>query len=333
MLIQGDIEYEKDVYYVAAKEEFVHDLKVIRIEKPVFYIDTLHSCYCHLIENILRLHWVLNELIEANYLKSKDVFFFVKKENFLKFPEENLKVMDIQAGTYKGAWKDLFTIFNKNQILFEPFLPKDTIFHFAELFKLHDDVHQYSPWNCFLYYTGRTIPEDYKFKHLLEYGIIKDNSIVCQIRFTDETIKQRLLSFRKDVLQTFLESYDDNNLKRRVVIVNRKDRRRFPKGLLDAFAEYFSKKDSYEFTGTFYLEDMSFPDQVKLFNTNDVFVMFHGAGCTNMIWAKKNSVLLECNYNDNNYKIYDRLCNLLDITKHNMNLGVGDLSLVLNMIF
>jgi len=52
---------------------------------------------------------------------------------------------------------------------------------------------------------------------------------------------------------------------------------------------------------TVYMEKLSFKDQIKLMSKTNIILGLHGAGLTNMLWLKKNSVLLELKPENDKY--------------------------------
>jgi hypothetical protein len=324
MLLLDDIEHLKDTYYVSQHQRFIQDLSsnVLQITKPVLYVETLHSCYTHMIEDLFRYYWVIQDLLKANYIQSDDVIFFIKKDNILKYPKPAERTIDSSTKTYKGAWQKLFSVVNKNPILFEHLLEPDTILHFTDLFILQShDMYQHSPWNSFIYWPGREIPETYSFQHLLKYGVVNDNQIVCRVRYDDTTIQEKLLAFRKNVLAHYPPSINPSlNGKKRVIILDRKDDRAFAKNYLQEIQHFCESQPTLDFQGIQCLEDKPFEDQISLFQTMDIFFAMHGSALTNLLWAKPGSIVVEFDTYDYRFPMFNRLCNLLEIEKHSVHL-------------
>jgi capsular polysaccharide biosynthesis protein len=67
-----------------------------------------------------------------------------------------------------------------------------------------------------------------------------------------------------------------------------------------------------QFNGVHILEDMSFNEQIKLFNTNNVFIFIHGSCLSNLLFAPYNSIVyeLEILSMNNNINVIKRLCKL-----------------------
>ncbi len=322
MLILGDIQHLKNTYYVSQHQQFIQDLStnVLRITKPVLYVETLHSCYTHMIEDLFRCYWVLQDLVEAKYIENDDVIFFIKKDNILKYPSAAQRTIDSSTKTYKGAWQKLFNVVSKNSILFEHLLEKDTILYFTNLFVLEGhDMYQHSPWNSFVYWPGREIPADYPYQHLLSYSLINNGQIVSRVRYDDATIQRHLLAFREKVLQMYVGEVDTTpSEKKRTIILNRKDDRAFNKNYLDEILQFCTTHPAIDFQGIHLLEDKSFEEQVKLFHTTDLIFAMHGSGLSNVLWAKKNSIVVEFDVYDNRFCMFHRLCSFLGIKKHSV---------------
>ncbi len=325
MLVLDDIEHLKDTYYVKEHHKFLHDLSTnaVRITKPVLYVETLHSCYTHMMEDVFRLYWVIQDLLKAKYIQSEDVIFFIKQDNILKYPKPAERTIDSATKTYKGAWQKIFSVVNKHPILFEHLLEPDTILHFTDLFILQShDMYQHSPWNSFLHYPGREIPDTYRFQHLLTYGVVKDNQIVCRVRYDDATIQEKLLAFRQKVLAQYPPSTNpSSDGKKRVIILDRKDDRAFAKHYLQEIQHFCESQPTLDFQGIQCLEDKSFEDQITLFQTMDIFFAMHGSALTNLLWAKPGSLVVEFDTYDYRFPMFNRLSSLLGIQKHSILLN------------
>jgi hypothetical protein len=342
MIINDDIESKYNIYYDCSNGKFIDNINylnkqnIIFYNKPIIYINTLHSCYIHMIEDVFRIYWILDELLKEKYIDDNDVIFFINKRDIIKFYDYNIKVIDNINKCYINSWNDLFKIINKNEIIFEHLLEKDNILHFDKLFILNEnDMWQRSFWNSNIYYPGRDIPSNYIYNNLLKYNIIKDNNIISRVRYDDNTIKQYLLLFRESVLKLYMNNYDDyTNKTNNIIIIDRKYNRCFPTKYLDSLIGHISNNNKLNYKGIYNLEDITFKDQVKLFNTNDIFIMMHGAGCGNMIWSKKTSLLIQYDNPNKRIIMYNRLCNLLDIDYYNIFFGYNDniFELITNII-
>lgn len=329
-ILKGDIIHAKNIYYSGTHHQFVSmnpdpAKPVLQITKPVFYIETLHSCYVHMIEEVFRIHWIVNELVESKDISGTDIVLFVSSVNVMKHLEKNAKLIDPDKKCYKGVWNEAIRVVTKNPILFALF-SENALLHFQNLFLINKpDYYQRSFWNSIAVYPGRTIPNDYfeTNKHLFPYFLKKENDLI-PIRFRDELIQEKLLSFRISVLKTVLNEYDiPKGEKRKVVLINRKLNRVLPKEYVEELTTYFKDLETIEWKGVHFLEEMNFEEQVKLFNTNDVFVMVHGAGCGNILWAKMNSILIQYDETQYRYIMYNRLASMVGVVSYNILFGLN----------
>jgi hypothetical protein len=322
MLILGDIQHLRNTYYVSQHQQFTQDLSmnVIRIEKPVVYMESPHSCYSHMIEDIFRCFWTIQDLIENKYIENEDVILFIGKDGFVEYPKQTAQVFDSSSKSYKGAWQKLLNVLTKEPLILEHFLEKDVIYYFSNVFILEkQDMWQHSYWNSFLYYVGREIPDTYKYQHLLQYGIVKDGQVVSRVRFNDDTIQKHLLAFRSKVFQHYLgDTLVPKCEQRRAIILDRKDDRTFPPHYRKEIEDFCTQSPTIDFQGVHYAEEKSFEEQVKLFYTNDIFFIIHGSGLSNILWARPNSTLVDFDRYDNRFIVFHRLCSFLGIKKHSV---------------
>jgi hypothetical protein len=336
--IDGNILLVKDAYYSGLLKQFVKELTpqheelgvtTVEIEKPVFAIETLHFCYVHMIEDIFRYFWVIQDLLKERNLENNDIVFFIRRNNLMEYATRSdyilaqyFNVIDVNSKSYRGAWRDLFQIVNKNEILFESFLTKRESIYFKQLFIFNDDFWQHSFWNSKIWYPVREIPTSYREgnRTLFPYSLYHHNERVY-FRFCDDTIQEKLVQFRKCVLDRVLKTYDEPSKKRRVILINRKHSRTFPQCYFDQIISFFQSSTKVQYNGIHYLEDLTFEEQLRLFNTNDIFVMIHGAGCANILWAKPNSILLQYDDRDSRFIMYNRLASLLGIVSYNIQFG------------
>jgi hypothetical protein len=347
-IVHGDIVHTRHVYYSPVNRIFTktiepHDVSknIIHIQNPVFSIETLHFCYIHMIENIFRYYWILQDLLESKELQTDNVTFFIRRNDLMAYATLNdyilaqyFSVIDVKKNCYRGAWNDVFKIINKNDIIFESFIINDCLYFFEDIYVFTNDEHQHSFWNTKFSDPWRILSTDYfnSHRHLFPY-VYTINGESVYARYSDETIKEKLFSFRKKILDTYLPTYDVPwEGKRKAILINRRDSRVFPVSVLQELTEYLKSSTKIQYNGMYFLEDMNFQEQLQLFNTNDVFFMVHGAGCANILWAKKNSVLFQYDNVENRFCMYNRLASLLDIIPYNILLGVNHFPHLLDSI-
>ena len=106
-------------------------------------------------------------------------------------------------------------------------------------------------------------------------------------------------------------NFNKNNLKRIYISRNKSERRKIlnEKELLTIL-----KKNNFK---TYYLENISFAKQIKIFSNAKYVVGLHGAGLSNIVWMKNKSYLLELRPEKDLYlNCYFNLSNLLKINYH-----------------
>ena len=348
-IVDGNIQYAKNAYFSGIFRKFVKTLDpiheelnhtLIHIEKPVFAIETLHFCYVHMIEHIFRYFWVIQDLLKSKHLETEDIVFFVRRNDLMAYATKSdyilaqyFSVIDFNNRCYRGAWNDLLKVINKNNILFESFVPRKNTYKFQHLYILGEDFWQHSFWNNKLYYPIRTIPNEYALQnpHIFPYWMEKNNEKIY-MRYTDAEIQTKLQAFRKTVLDKYLQTYDLPSSKRKVILINRKNEREFPNEYFQKIVAFFKANERVEYNGVYYLEEINFQEQLKLFNTNDVFVMMHGAGCANILWSKPNSILVQYDVNDSRFSMYNRLAVFTKTICYNVDLSRNNDVKLLNTI-
>lgn len=346
--VHGDILHTRNVYYSPVNRMYTKSIQsddlskpVISIRNPVFSIETLHFCYVHMIENIFRYYWILQDLLESKDLQTDNVTFFIRRNELMAYATLNdyilaqyFSVIDVNRNCYRGAWNDMFKLITKNDLIFESFIIKDCVYFFEDMYVLHGDEHQHSFWNSKFSDPCRILSPQHlnEYRHLFVYEVHKDGESTF-VRYLDETIKDKLFSFRKKVLDTYLPVHDiPREGKRKCIVIDRRNNRAFPEFFVPELTEYLKSSTHIVYNGTYFLEDMTFQEQLELFNTHDVFFMVHGAGCANILWAKKDSVLFQYDSVQNRFCMYNRLAQLLDIVSYNILFGINHSPQLLNSI-
>jgi len=346
--VHGDIVHTRHVYYSPVHRSFTktiqpheHSKPIIHLHNPVFSIETLHFCYVHMIEHIFRYYWIIQDLLESNELETDNVTFFIRRNDLMAYATLNdyilaqyFSVIDVNKNCYRGAWNDMFKIINKNDLIFESFIINDCVYFFEDLYVLTNDEQQHSFWNSKFSDPWRILSPEYlhTYRHLFPY-ILQRGDETVHVRYLDDTIKKKLFSFRKKVLDTYLPVHDiPREGKRKAILINRRDKRVFPESVLQDLTDYLKSSTKLVYTGMVFLEDMTFQQQLELFNTHDVFFMIHGAGCANILWAKKDSILFQYDSYVHRFCLYNRLASLLDIVSYNILLGINHSSQLLESV-
>jgi len=303
-IILDDIKYSENLIYnfrikkfqkASSNLSFNSNLNIV--EEPVIIINTLHYCYSHaLIDMCFSLYWLIEDLIKYKYIENQNIRIFILKIHTKIYNENYKELVNLEKNTYNGVWKDMIELITPHQILFENNIKKSIQFKkcFQYMNCKYDftyDNFQRSIWNCSQYYNNRNID-------------------ITKVRFTDELIYKKLLSFRNCIFNKY--NVESNNISNKnVIIIDRKYNRKFDKYKLDLLVEYIHNKQ-VQFNGVHILEDMSFSEQIKLFNSNNVFIFIHGSCLSNLLFAPFQSIVYELDIPNmnNNINVIKRICKL-----------------------
>ena len=297
-----------DLVYNSNKNKFIHksdiygienflsnflinncDYKFTRIiENPVLIIDSLDECYAHaVIDRVFPYFWSLQKMNIKNNL-----IIFIKKDKLIKFPIRKT-VINHDEGVYKKSWNDIINLLNPKEIIFEHLLDENTILLFKESYLYAENNKelrwQRTFWNCNKNYPGRHIKD---------------------VLYNDAIIQSKLNLFIQSVKNKYQIVEKNNNIKN-LVIIERVSNRKFDTKFLSNLDNYCKKLDNLEYNGIQFLENLSFSEQIKLFNTNDIIIFRHGSCLTNILWAKQNTIIIELD-NQNRESVIKRIC---DFTK------------------
>lgn len=256
------------------------------IENPVFIINSLDECFAHaVIDRVFPYFWSIEELNIKNNL-----IIFIKKDKLIKFPERN-KVINHEKGVYKNAWNDIINLLNPVEIIFEHLLKEDTILLFKQCYIYAENCQelkwQRTMWNCSKNYHP-------SFRH------IKD------IIYDDTTIQLKLNLFIKMVKDKY-KIVEKNNIIKNLIIIERLSNRKFDTNFLSNLDNCCKNLSNLQYNGIQYLENISFADQIRLFNTNDIIIFRHGSCLTNILWVKQNTIIIELDVEDRK-PVIKRLC-------------------------
>jgi hypothetical protein len=298
-----DIIIKTNTFYDATtktfKEEISSGSEVEIVEEPVIVMNTLHSCYSHaILDCCFPIYWVIDELVKTGRIPDRDIHIFIRKEDVLNYPVQNLPLINSVAKTYNGVFRNIIELLTPHPIMFEHTIDKNYIFKTCIFFPIAGDRWQRTPWNCVEYYPGRNVP-----RH--------------EIRFPDTLIYEKLLQFRNSVFVKTgvdMNSHPTNNL----VIIDRKYNRKIESTKLQQLIEETKKNTNWNFTGVVCLEHCTFEEQVKLFASNHIFIMRHGSSEINLLWIPNNSIVFELAGGPEGIyapTMYKRICKLTN-SKH-----------------
>ena len=264
-----DIIYQKNMRYDPDSKCFNFGSKCKYIKEPTIVMDTLHSCYAHaLLDSCFPVWWVIDDLLSKGDIENKDIRIFIRKELILEYPNENLPLIDKMK--YHGIFQNIIEILTNKPILFEHQITEPIQFQHL-FFYPKDDRWQRSPWNCSEYYYHR---------HILKN----------EVRFTDEIIYSKLERFRNHIFQQMDISSSPTN---ELIIIDRKHNRTFDHDMLQSLITESEKNTNWVFKGVVLLEDLSFLEQIKLFQRTRYFIVRHGSSLVNCLWCQPHSVIIE----------------------------------------
>ena len=243
------------------------------IDKPVFVINGLFNCFTHAIfDNIFSYFWAMND-IRNDEKKEMDFICFVKKlgrgTKSIRDYDKNIYVpiLDKNTQKYNSVWDDLKNIITKNDLIFEDFILDNEILFIKECYLyIKNDNNQRSPWNCAENYSkGRKIKK-------------KD------VLYKDHIVKENLLKFINHTKNLYNIPNSLVNKKKKIIIINRKTTYRNLNKFLKEINKIIKMQNKYIYQGTYFLEDLSFREQILLFRDIDLIITPHGANLTHIIW-------------------------------------------------
>lgn len=307
-MLFDDITYKTNVLYnnkiQRFDDNFISDSTDIEvIEEPIIVMDTLHSCFSHaILDMCFPIYWILDDLVSSNYIRNNNVRIFIKKENILMYPIQNLPLINEQNNTYNGEWRNIIELLTKNPIIFEHLITKKYLFKQC-FFYPDNDKWQRTPWNCCDFYPGRNVEKK-------------------NIRFDDDIIYNKLQKFRSHVFVKSMIS-NPNKITNELIIIDRKHNRKIDNFMLETLKKEASKNTNWCFRGVVILEDLTFTEQVQLFNKTRFFIFRHGSSLINLLWAQPNSVIFELSGGPNGITtspmMYGRICKLTNSTQFVLN--------------
>ena len=103
------------------------------IDNPVIVMNTLHSCFVHaVIDGIFSAYMLKKQIIEERCLDN--FALFVRKEDILEYPEQNLKNIDKEGSVYSGVYGEMMKVVTKESIYFEHLLDDNEVILFKDVY-------------------------------------------------------------------------------------------------------------------------------------------------------------------------------------------------------
>lgn len=248
----------------------LNDIEII--EEPVIMMHTLHGCYSHaIIDSCFPVYFMLQQLLENNYITNTNVRIFILKDYFNYFPN-NHNWIDSNTHLYLGSWQNIIEILTEKPIIFEHLTKKKYLFKHSFQYP-ENDRWQRSIWNCVDYYPHRNISKQ-------------------DVLYTDDYISKMLHSFRLHVFNKYNIANDVDNAKE-LIIIERKHNKKIGSSILDNILQEAQQNIHWIYSGLVILEDMHFSEQIKLFNKTRIFIFRHGSCLINLLWCKPGTIVFE----------------------------------------
>ena len=261
-VILNDIIYNTNTLF---DKGFIHNYiggldDVEIIDEPVIIMNSLHSCYSHAImDSCFSVYFMIQQLLEQNYITNHNVRIFILQYDFIHYPWTN-NYVDTNTHTYIGNWQNIIEFLTDKPIIFEHLTKKKYLFkNNFQYPAFGQDKWQRSIWNCIDYYPERNVSK-------------KD------VIYSDDYISKILLRFRLHVFDKYNISKNiDKDLinipkKKELIIIDRKHNKKICSAILDSIIEESQKNIKWNYNGIIILEDMSFSEQIQLFNKTNIFI-------------------------------------------------------------
>ena len=265
----------------------------------VFRVSGLHKCWAHA---LIDRFPVLAEAV-AHTHQPFEIWFI--KTGFELYPW-NKKLVDPRTRKYRKAWGALIDTLGASNVIFEHLLSE------PELQRLNRRPNQvvvdicarpgYALWDSCEVYAERR----------------------CLKSRIDYSIRARpLLTTISTVLNALhIENSQNNSIHNGLLIIDRlSPERKFPNASLAELSNVCHFLMGYygvPFLGVHYLENLSLRQQIILIRKSSVVVMRHGAGEATMLFARKNTILLEVNnpeeISQNKHKYYSVVSQVANTT-------------------
>lgn len=237
-------------------------------------IDTLHSCYSHALIDCIFSYHWVLEDLPP------DTRIVVRQDEFIEFPH-NLDMLNDTRNNYKGVYGELMSLITDKPVLFST----DHIFEHTYIYP-KDNKCSRSIWNSRSVYPDRVA--------------LTDTPI-----YNDSIIKEKLDNFSNYVLRRLNIVQP---VKKSIIVIERMHDRKIHRSIMRQLMYYG------EMVSVVYLENMTFYQQVELFQSGNVFIMAHGSAEINLIFAPVNSIVFEFDNIPGRDVIYKRLCCLRGLT-------------------
>ena len=261
------------------------------IDSPVLVVDTIHSCWAHAVVDCV-LPWYLYycKITEKHPDKNKGVTLFIRRRLFDMW-KSNYQNLSQNETNFIGSYGQLLSVIPFKEIIFEHKLDSCVQFRHTYHFLL-DETFEKSLWNHPKIYGGQ------------ERNRIKDAFHQDQELYNNALSFVRLSREKYQIIQKYEK-------KKTVIIIERAYNRQFDTEILSRLSCLLYQNQQqycYDFKGIFYLENMSFPEQIKLLSETNVVFARHGAAIVNYLWLPKNSVVFDIDSRLDRKFITQRIC-------------------------
>lgn len=246
----------------------------------VLVVNNLHYCYSHmLVDNIFSYYWALKDI---NIHKIKLIIRTNTKSN----THDNICLKNIINNKFKHeSWNNMINLIINDELIFENNSSNSILIKNCYFYKI-DDLWQRSIWNTRHVYPGRKVNKSF---------------------YNDNIIYEMMNNYINDIFKHNDISRVNSLDKKNVIIIDRKDERKWENQKLNNIVNKIKKLD-IEYNGIYILDNMLLKDQIKLFSSNNIFIFRHGSCLTNLLWIPKNSLIFDIDINMNRHLITQRVC-------------------------
>ena len=263
------------------------------IEDPVIMVESLHWYYAHAIaDDCFGIFWIIQDLIYNKKISTDVVRICILDNMFKSHPKLYLELINTEKKEYISYLNDIIKLLTPFPIIFQHL--SDTDYLFKQCFKYEcKDIQRWqrSPFNCEYYNKNRTIKID-------------------AVRYSDDIIYSMLNKFRAHVFNKVAVMNLSQNTNEMIIIDGKKNCK-IDDNKLQYMKDEANRNTCWYFRGVVYLEDLTFSEQVHLFNRTRIIIL-RSSSCykTNLLWAQQNSIIFELESGSHEISSIDRVCKL-----------------------
>lgn len=278
---------------------FVKNFNDYKIDQEItdcLYIHSIHFCYAHAVyDSVVKYFGTIKDIgTDIN-----DMNIFINDYEFKNWNEHFKHSVDLESKNFTGFFRELFDTVSNKPPIFEHLLTNEIIKINNAYFYQFFDFWQRSIWNCQQNYPGRVVD-------------------ISQVLRTDEVLYKTVRDYRDHVFNKYNIKYNETLTEKNLVILSRRDHRRFNDDRLNQILEFLPQVSNIKFNGIKYLEGLNLLEQIEIFNNNNIFISEHGSQTTNLLFAPKNFTLIEIDYDSHKRMMHNRICKISESYHHHI---------------